>query len=46
MELFAFSDYRSHNIHQLSGGTQQKLNFSCGPLLSSGLELNVEAEAW
>ena len=28
MEMFAFSDYRKYKIHQLSGGTQQKLNLS------------------
>lgn len=28
MELFTFQDYRRTKIHQLSGGTQQKLNLS------------------
>lgn len=28
MRLFAFDDYRKYKIHQLSGGTQQKLNLS------------------
>jgi len=28
MDIFAFSDYAHFKIHQLSGGTQQKLNLS------------------
>jgi ABC-2 type transport system ATP-binding protein len=28
MEIFAFSDYAHFKVHQLSGGTQQKLNLS------------------